>query len=170
MKKIFNKTYRQSFLFLTTLLLSFGQTWGQIYLTTEPDMCDQGRGRAILHISSELESECTILWDWGTNIMRYVGVYEHSSNGGTVLSGLTSGTRGKVTVTINGCNVKIFQQGFKIGEEECKLDVSIEKNAPQDIPCGQTPYAILKANASGGNGNYSYSWGTESITVYSSGK
>ena len=169
MKKIFSKMHKQSLLFVTTLLLGIGQSWGQISLSTEPDLCEQGRGQAILHISPELESECTIHWEWGTNLMSVVGLYEHSSIGGSVLSGLVGKTRGKVTVTINGCNVKIFQQGFKIGEEECKLNVSISSTTmPTNSNC-ETPSVMLTANVSGGNGNYTYSWGGQTKTVSSTG-
>ena len=53
------------------LFLSIGQCLGQTYMysrpsvSTEPDLCDQGRGKATLYISPDLEAECTIRWEWG---------------------------------------------------------------------------------------------------------
>ena len=95
-------------------------------VSTEPDLCDQGRGKATLYISPDLEAECTIRWEWGDNLLSGIGWYSNSRTGGTELTGLTGGTKGKITITINGCNVKACPDlHFSIGKEECKLNVSI---------------------------------------------
>ena len=165
---------KSGFLLLITWFIGINQGIAQISLSTEPDLCDRGLGKATLHISPSLAAECTITWQWGSNIMSSVGIYTNSSSiVGTELRGLVGGTKGKVTVTINGCNLKIFQQSFSIGKRECKLGVSItKKRLPTNSDC-ETPSVRLTAKALGGNGDYSYSWkdgrSGESITVSSTG-
>ena len=174
MKKVFN-IHRLSVLAFF-LFLSIGQCLGQTYMysrpsvSTEPDLCDQGRGKATLYISPDLEAECTIRWEWGDNLLSGIGWYSNSRTGGTELTGLTSGTKGKITITINGCNVKACPDlHFSIGKEECKLNVSISSNPmPTNSNC-ETPSVMLTANVSGGNGNYTYSWGGQTKTVSSTG-
>ncbi|MBR1850616.1 MAG: hypothetical protein IJ789_04490, partial [Bacteroidales bacterium] len=157
-----NNIAKRSITLVAALLLTLSAAVAQISLETTNEKCKQ-KGTAKVVMPSNLESEVTVKWTYSK------GWFSRNQQAtGLSISGLEGGTSGKVVVTLNECNKKLFERSFSIEKEDCVLDVSISAST-ESVPCDGTPSARLVASASGGTPPYKYSWGSNTMTVSSSG-
>ena len=122
---------------------------------THQESCRPGNdGAAVVNIPPSLASYTTV--EWTTPGGQHIT--------GNQISGQKAGAY-SVVVKATPCNKPIFQDVVIIEREAaCRINAFISVTT-NPVECNQTPSATLTAGASGGTPPYTYSWGSNVMTV-----
>ncbi|MCD4680908.1 MAG: T9SS type A sorting domain-containing protein [Bacteroidales bacterium] len=155
-----NPRSKKNPIFIMLLLLIFisGSLFSQITISTKDPTSSNDNGTATVSVNGGTPPY-TYIWSTGETTTKITG-----------LSGSYKGTIYKVTVTdIHACSAS--QSALIYFNEGNELDVSISGGSASVEYCRQTgpPSITLCANATGGAGGYTYSWGNNCKEVNSGG-